>query len=119
MKNIRIFVTLVLVSLVSVAFAQRKQDSVEVNKPKKERNANNSMPIERKSSFGYHHNNYKQHVKAEKSRQWFRSSGHVNRTAKVTNYKMPFTEDQKVEKTTVETTKSTKRSRNYKRPYSN
>lgn len=117
MNKLKIAATALLCLLVSVAFAQRNQDSIEVKSNKK--NAESKLvSIEKETSFGYHHNNYKHHAKAKKARKWFQVRGHVSQSAKVTNYKMPFTEEQKVEKTIVEETKTPKHARNYKRPYS-
>ena len=118
MKNVKIACTIALCLLVSVAFAQRNLDS-NAEKPIKVKNEETTtLTVEKEASFGYHHNNYKQHVKAKKARKWFRSKGHVHRTAKATNYKMPFTEEKQVEKIVVEESETPKRSRNYKRPYS-
>lgn len=120
MKKLSIATTCFLCLLVSVTFAQRKQDSSAVeDQPKRVKAESKLALIEKETIFGYHHNNYKQHAKAKKASKWFRVRGHVNRSAKVTNYKMPFTEQKEVEKTTVKESTSPKRSRNYKRPYSN
>lgn len=114
MKKIKIAYTFILTLIVSGAFAQRNQDSIEVIKPTVEKEA---VMIEKEAIFGYHHNNYKQHAKAKKAKKWFKSEGHVHRTVKVTNYKTPFAVDKKVEKTVINEPTPQKRSRNYKRPY--
>lgn len=115
MKKIKIASTFILTLLISGAFAQRNQDTIEVTKPAVEKE---TALIEKQAVFGYHHNNYKQHAKAKKAKKWFKSEGHVHRKARLTNYKMPFAEDHKVEKTVVNEPTPQKRSRNYKRPYS-
>lgn len=116
MNKLSVTITCFMCLLGSVTFAQRSQDSIEVNTNNKF-NAN-AVAIEKETVFGYHHNNYKHHAKAKKAKKWFQVRGHVNRSAITTNYKMPFTEEKKVEKTTVKETTAPKHSRNYKRPYS-
>lgn len=119
MKKISILTTFVFFLIGSMAFAQRNQDSIEVeNNPTVLETETTITPIDKETVFGYHHNNYKHHAKAEKARKWFRVQGHVNTSAAVTNYKMPFTEEKVVEKVIVEESETPQRSRNYKRPYS-
>lgn len=119
MKKISIVTTFVFFLIGSMAFAQRNQDSIEAeNKQTKAKTESTLTTVDKETVFGYHHNNYKHHAKAKKAGKWFKVQGHVNKSAAVTNYKMPFTEEKIVEKTIVEESKTQQRSRNYKRPYS-
>ncbi|MFT6204527.1 MAG: hypothetical protein ACI9V1_002627 [Spirosomataceae bacterium] len=118
MKKTKITATFLLSLFISVSFAQMKEDSLK--KPSKEKRMKSEVvTIEKETIFGYHHNNYKQPVKAQKAQKWFRTFGSVNDSATATNYKMPFKKNKEAEKTIIKSSDASKRSRNYKRPYSN
>jgi|GEM_PF-1898720 hypothetical protein len=116
MRKTKITAAFLLSLFISVSFAQTEEDNLE--KPGNETKSE-VVTIEKETIFGYHHNNYKQPVKAKKARKWFRTSGSVNNSAKITNYKMPFRKNKEAEKTIIKGSDAPKRSRDYKKPYSN
>lgn len=117
MKTKVFFLITLLSTVFSGVFAQIYEDSITELTTLKVADVVSTPPD--LVSFGYHPGNYKHPVKAKQSKQLFSVRASINRKAVITNYKRPLKHTEIVDKTIVNEQPVSKKSYNYKRPYSN